>query len=93
MASDATTRVRKDGIVAACPAGRAAKLRPQPWPRPATSGSAADCRSTDVPKYFQPDDEGKKGHLSGTVGDEPAVLMMAQLNDKRWIATKSGEFA
>jgi hypothetical protein len=44
-------------------------------------------------QHTQPDDEGKKGHLSGTVGDVPAVLMIAQLNDEQWIAAKPGAFA
>ena len=43
-------------------------------------------------QHTQPDDEGKKGHLSGTVGDEPAVLMISQLNDEKWVATKPGDF-
>jgi len=29
---------------------------------------------------------------SGTVGDEPAVLMIAQLNDEKWVAAKPGDF-
>jgi hypothetical protein len=29
------------------------------------------------------DAEGRKGHRSGTLGDEPAVLMMVQMEDKR----------
>jgi hypothetical protein len=41
----------------------------------------------------QADDEDKKGHLSGTVGDEPAVLMITQLNDEQYIAAKPGAFA
>ena len=40
----------------------------------------------------QPDGDGNKGHLSGTVGDEPAVLMITQLNDEQWIAAKPGDF-
>lgn len=38
-------------------------------------------------------DQGRKGHLSGTVGDHPAVLMIAQLNDEKWIAAKPGVFS
>ncbi|MGB3312616.1 MAG: cupin domain-containing protein [Nodosilinea sp.] len=41
----------------------------------------------------KPNDKGKKGHLSGTVGHEPAVLMIAQLNDAQWVAAKPGDFA
>ena len=35
----------------------------------------------------KPDADGRKGHRSGTVGDEPAVLMLVQLKDERWVAT------
>jgi hypothetical protein len=38
-------------------------------------------------------DEGNKGHLSGTVGDEPAVLMVVQLKDEKWIAAQPGDFS
>lgn len=40
----------------------------------------------------QPNEKGQKGHLSGTVGDEPAVLMVVQLKDKRWLAAQPGAF-
>jgi hypothetical protein len=35
-------------------------------------GGDQDCRERD----------GRKGHLSGTLGDEPAVLMVIQFNDR-----------
>lgn len=38
------------------------------------------------------DSAGKKGHRSGTVGDEPAVLMIVQLLDDQWLETKPGGF-
>lgn len=38
------------------------------------------------------DSEGRKGHLSGTVGNEPAKLMMIQLKDKKWKDAKPGDF-
>ncbi|PSN12645.1 cupin [filamentous cyanobacterium CCT1] len=41
----------------------------------------------------KPNAEGHKGHLSGTVGDEPAVLMIAQINDEQWIAARPGAFS
>lgn len=41
----------------------------------------------------QPDVEGHQGHLSGTVGNEPAVLMITQLNDEQWSAAQPGDFA
>jgi hypothetical protein len=31
--------------------------------------------------------DGRRGHLSGTIGDAPAVLMVVQLNDPPTIAT------
>ena len=39
------------------------------------------------------DHEGRKGHISGTIGDIPATLMIIQLNDAQWIAAKPGDFA
>jgi hypothetical protein len=43
-------------------------------------------------QHTQPDREGRKGHLSGTVGDIPATLMIVQLNDEKWTAAKPGDF-
>jgi hypothetical protein len=37
-------------------------------------------------------ERGHQGHLSGTVGDEPAVLMVIQLKDDRWQASQPGDF-
>lgn len=39
------------------------------------------------------DDNGHQGHLSGTVGDEPAVLMIVQLTDEQWLAAQPGKFS
>ena len=41
----------------------------------------------------KPNEKGHKGHLSGTVGDEPAVLMVVQLKDEKWIAAQPGDFS
>lgn len=41
----------------------------------------------------KPNEKGHKGHLSGTVGDEPAVLMVVQLKDEKWLAAQPGDFA
>lgn len=41
----------------------------------------------------KPNNKGQKGHLSGTVGDEPAVLMVVQLKDKQWVAAQPGVFS
>ena len=38
------------------------------------------------------DSDGRKGHLSGTVGNEPAKLMMVQLKDKKYKAARPGDF-
>lgn len=38
------------------------------------------------------DDEGRKGHVSGVVGDEPAHLMVVQLKDDAFIGAKLGVF-
>lgn len=41
----------------------------------------------------KPNQKGHRGHLSGTVGDEPAVLMVVQLKDDKWLAAQPGDFA
>ena len=41
----------------------------------------------------KPNEKGHKGHLSGTVGDEPAILMVVQLKDEKWLAAQPGDFA
>jgi hypothetical protein len=38
------------------------------------------------------DKNGRKGHLSGTIGQEPAALMIVQLKDKNWKGAKPGDF-
>lgn len=38
------------------------------------------------------DAEGRVGHRSGTVGDEPATLMLVQLDDAAWIGARPGAF-
>jgi hypothetical protein len=40
----------------------------------------------------KPDAKGRVGHLSGTVGDAPAVVMIVQLDDEKWIAARPGAF-
>lgn len=40
----------------------------------------------------KPDAYGRIGHRSGTVGDAPAVVMIVQLNDKKWVAARPGAF-
>ncbi|MBF8965503.1 cupin domain-containing protein [Pontibacter sp. FD36] len=37
--------------------------------------------------------QGHKGHVSGTVGTEPAKLMIVQLLEEKWIGTKPGDFS
>lgn len=37
-----------------------------------------------------PDGEGRQGHLSGTVGDIPARLMIVQLEEDQWIGLPPG---
>ncbi len=41
----------------------------------------------------KPNGDNKQGHLSGTVGDEPAMLMIVQLKGDRWLGLKPGDFA
>lgn len=38
------------------------------------------------------DADGHQGHLSGTVGDEPARLMIVQLEGDRWIGLQPGDW-
>lgn len=44
-------------------------------------------------QHTKPAKDGKKGHLSGTVGNEPALLMLLQLTDDKWIAAQPGAFS
>lgn len=37
------------------------------------------------------DKNGNKGHISGTVGNEPVKLMIIQLKDEKWIAATPGD--
>ncbi len=39
----------------------------------------------------QPDEKGQQGHLSGTVGNEPARLMVIQLKGDEYLAAQPGE--
>ena len=41
----------------------------------------------------EPNTEGLQGHLSGTVGDEPAKLMIVQLEGSQWLGLRPGDFA
>ncbi|MBE9079362.1 cupin domain-containing protein [Romeria aff. gracilis LEGE 07310] len=41
----------------------------------------------------QPNADGHQGHLSGTVGNSPAMLMIVQLPGDRWLAARPGDFA
>ncbi|MDJ0571822.1 MAG: cupin domain-containing protein [Pleurocapsa sp. MO_192.B19] len=41
----------------------------------------------------QPNADGLQGHLSGTVGEEPAKLMIVQLEGAKWIGIYPGEFS
>lgn len=41
----------------------------------------------------KPNADGQKGHLSGTVGNQAAVLAIAQLNDEKWLGTKPGDLS
>ena len=41
----------------------------------------------------KPNEKGHKGHLSGTIGQEPVMLMIVQLTDDKWIGAKPGELS
>lgn len=38
------------------------------------------------------DEKGHKGHISGTIGEQPVMLMIVQLTDEKWIGVKPGKF-
>lgn len=40
----------------------------------------------------RPDEQGRVGHRSGTVGSEPCSLMIAQLDPQVWAGAKPGAF-
>ena len=40
----------------------------------------------------KPNEQGHQGHLSGTIGKEPAQLMIIQLMEDKWIGAKPGKF-
>lgn len=40
----------------------------------------------------KPDAQGRVGHRSGTVGNEPASLMVIQLDEQKWAAVRPGGF-
>lgn len=42
-------------------------------------------------QHTRPNEEGHQGHVSGTVGEEPAVLMLVQLTEEKWKAVRPGE--
>ena len=42
-------------------------------------------------QHTKPNEQGHKGHLSGTVGQEPARLMIVQLTDDKWVGARPGE--
>jgi hypothetical protein len=40
----------------------------------------------------KPDKEGRAGHRSGTIGDEPCALMTVRLDEPQWVGAKPGAF-
>lgn len=40
-----------------------------------------------------PDAEGHQGHISGTVGEQPAQLMIVQLEGERWLGLRPGDLS
>jgi hypothetical protein len=43
-------------------------------------------------QHARPDAQGRIGHRSGTVGEEPCRLMIVQLDDPKWAGAKPGDF-
>ena len=67
------------------------------WFVETTDGTRVEMGAGDISfggdQNTKPNENGHKGHLSGTVGDEPAVLMVVQLKDEKWIAAQPGDFS
>ena len=42
-------------------------------------------------QHTKPNEQGHKGHLSGTIGQEPALLMIVQLIEDKWVGARPGE--
>lgn len=42
-------------------------------------------------QHTRPDADGRRGHRSGTVGDEPCYLMVIQLQDDAYLAARPGD--
>jgi hypothetical protein len=67
------------------------------WPVETTDGTRVEMGAGEISfggdQNAKPDSAGRQGHRSGTVGDAPAVLMVVQLNDARWVAAGPGAFA
>ncbi len=66
------------------------------WYVETTDGVRVEMGTGDVAlgcdQNSKPDAEGRLGHLSGVVGDEPCMLMLLQLNDDAYVAARPGIF-
>jgi hypothetical protein len=66
------------------------------WFVETTDGTRVEMGPGDVSfgadQNAKPDAAGRQGHRSGTVGGQPAVLMIVQFEDETWIAARPGTF-
>ena len=67
------------------------------WFVETTDGTRVDMGPGEVSfggdQSTKPDEAGRQGHRSGTVGGVPAVLMVVQLHDPKWVNARPGAFA
>lgn len=66
------------------------------WFVETTDGTRVEMGPGDISfgadQHAKPDLRGHSGHLSGTVGGEPATLMLVQLEDPRFVGARPGIF-
>jgi hypothetical protein len=66
------------------------------WFVESTDGTRVEMNSGDLAfggdQNAKPDAQGRVGHRSGTLGNEPCALMIVQLDPKIWAGAKPGDF-
>lgn len=66
------------------------------WFVETTDGMRTEMRAGDVSfggdQHAKVDAQGRVGHRSGTLGNEPCALMIVQLNSENWVGARPGSF-
>ena len=66
------------------------------WFVESTDGTRVEMGAGDLAfggdQNAKPDKEGRVGHRSGTIGDEPCSLMTVRLDEPEWVGAKPGAF-